>query len=199
MTRDLAVLGDLLLCRPEVGVVGDGGLEPCDGGRHVAGGDVAGDDHLGGVGGRGAREAPLERQGAGLGEAVVGQRVDPGRAGLEAEDRERRGEQDQHAGGQEGPRTADHGTDGLGPEGALGGVVAADDRQPQCVDPVAQQGQQGGQQGDGGGHGDDADDDRAQRQAAQDRVRDQEQAEQGRRRTSCRRTGRPCCWCRRWR
>ena len=76
-------------------------------------------------------------------------------------------------------RAADHGADGPGPERALGGVVAADDRQPQRVDPVAEQGQQGGQQGEGGGHGDHADDDRAEGQAAQDRVRDQEQAEQG--------------------
>ena len=95
------------------------------------------------------------------------------------EDREGGREQDQQAGGQEAARAADHGTDGLGPERALGGVVAADDRQPQGVDPVAQQGQQGGQQGEGGGHGDHADDDRAERQAAQDRVRDQEQPEQG--------------------
>ena len=178
--RDLAVLGDLLLCRAEVRVVGDGRLERVRWLRSTSPErDVAGDDHLGRVGRRGAREAPLERQGAGLGEGVVGQRVDPGGAGVEAQHREGRGEQDQHAGGQEGRRAADHGTHGPGPERALGGVVAADDRQPQRVDPVAQQGQQGGQQGEGGGHGDHADDDRAEGQAAQDRVRDQEQAEQG--------------------
>ena len=154
-------------------------LEPFDRGGHVGGGDVAGDDHLGGVGGRDAREAPLECQGAGLGEGVVGQRADARSPGVEAEDREGCREQHEHASGQERSRTAYDGTDGLGPEGALGGVVAADDRQPQRVDPVAQQGQQGGQQGDGRGHGDDADDDRAERQAAQDGVRDQEQAEQG--------------------
>jgi hypothetical protein len=123
--------------RPEVGVVRDGRLEPFDRGGDLGGGDVAGDDHLGGVGGRGPREAPLEGEGAGFGEAVVGQRADAGGAGVEAEDREGCREQDQHAGGQERSRTAYDGADGPGPEGALGGVVAADHRQPQRVDPVA--------------------------------------------------------------
>ena len=66
--------------------------------------DVAGDDHLGGVGGRGAGEAPLEREDAGLGEGVVGQRADAGGAGVEVEDREGGREQDEHAGGQRTPR-----------------------------------------------------------------------------------------------
>src|SRR4051794_34866711 len=98
---------------------------------------------------------------------------------MEGDDRGGGGEQDKHSGGQERSGTADDGADGPGPERALGGVVAADDRQPQGVDPVTQQRQQGRQQGDRRGHGDDADDDRAERQAAQNRVRNQEQAEQG--------------------
>ena len=48
--RHLAVVGDLLLRGTEVRVVGDGGFEHRDRRGHVAGGDVAGDDHLGGVG-----------------------------------------------------------------------------------------------------------------------------------------------------
>ena len=97
---------------------------------------------------------------------------------MEAQHRQGGGEQHQQAGGQEGARSAYDGADSPGPERALGWVVAADDRQPQRVDPVAEQGQQGGQQGEGGGHGDQTDDDRTEGQAAQDGVRDQEQSEQ---------------------
>ena len=98
---------------------------------------------------------------------------------MEAEHREGRCQKDEHTGREEGRRATYHGTDGPGPERALGGVVATDDRQPQRVDPVTEQGQHRRQQGEGGGHGDQADDDRAECEAAQDRVRDQEQSEQG--------------------
>ena len=146
--RDLIAVGDLQLCRAEVGVVGDGGLEACDGRGHVAGRDVSGDDHLGRVGRRAAREAPLESEGAGLGEGVVGELVDAGGAGLRAQHRRCRGQQDEHAGGQGGGGSSYDGAHGPGPERALGGVVTSDDRQPHRVDPVAQQGQQGRQQGE---------------------------------------------------
>ena len=162
----------------EVPVVGDRCLQPGDRGGDRVGGDVAGDDHLGGVGRRDARKAPLERHRTGLGERRVRQGLDTGGSGAQAEDREGGREQDQDADGQCGRRVADDGTDSSGPEGAFGGVVAPDDGEPESVDPVAEEGQQGGQQRDRRGHRDDPDDDGAEGQAAQDRVGHQEQPEQ---------------------
>ena len=140
------------------------------------------DDDLGGVGGR-SGEVALEREEALFRDEAVGERGDAARACVHPEHGHREREQHCRRERQAEPGTTQDATHNRPPEapfriGCLKGA-ASDDGDAEGVDAVAEEAENGRQKRQRGDHGDDPDQDRSHREAAHDRVGDEQHPEHG--------------------
>ncbi len=130
--------------------------------------------------GRLPRELAVQEQEALLRLEAVGKRADARGAAVHREGGHGGREQEADRGGEADDRPPHDRGDDPPPEPALGPHrTPAEERDPQPLDPVAQEAEHGRQERQRRDHGDDADEDRARRQAAHDRVRHELEADHG--------------------